>query len=220
MAPKKSGTRHAAARKAANRSNITKTAPRKPGAKSKYGPEASAYVEAEMKQGELKSGGSGKTVRNPKQAIAIGPLRGPEGRCEAPGKATQGCLTPEAACKNDRGPPGRGPRSNIELRYLLSLVLLVVLLDTLPVAPLLCALLFESPLEPVAGLLLPLSLEALALPLEPLSGLLEAGEALPFPLPPLALASLLAETVSEPPSDLADPFDPFLGPKESGAVWL
>jgi hypothetical protein len=41
----------------------------------KYSPEASGYVEAEMKEmkeGKLKSGGSGKTVKNPKQAIAIG----------------------------------------------------------------------------------------------------------------------------------------------------
>jgi Family of unknown function (DUF6496) len=41
----------------------------------KYSPEASSYVEAEMKEmksGELKSGGSDKEVHNPKQAIAIG----------------------------------------------------------------------------------------------------------------------------------------------------
>jgi len=41
----------------------------------KYSPKASAFVAEEMKemkQGKLKSGSSGKTVRNPKQAIAIG----------------------------------------------------------------------------------------------------------------------------------------------------
>lgn len=41
----------------------------------KYGQKASEKVERamhEMKHGELKSGGSGKTVRNRKQAIAIG----------------------------------------------------------------------------------------------------------------------------------------------------
>jgi hypothetical protein len=41
----------------------------------KYGPKASDKVERalhEMKRGELKSGGSGKTVRTRKQAIAIG----------------------------------------------------------------------------------------------------------------------------------------------------
>ena len=41
----------------------------------KYGALASASVEREMKamkQGKLKSGGSGKKVTNPKQAIAIG----------------------------------------------------------------------------------------------------------------------------------------------------
>jgi hypothetical protein len=41
----------------------------------KYGAAASKSVEREMKamkKGELKSGSSGKTVTNPKQAIAIG----------------------------------------------------------------------------------------------------------------------------------------------------
>jgi Family of unknown function (DUF6496) len=41
----------------------------------KYGPKASRKVERamhEMKRGQLKSGRSGKTVRNRKQAIAIG----------------------------------------------------------------------------------------------------------------------------------------------------
>ena len=41
----------------------------------KYGRKASEKVERamhEMKRGELKSGRSGKTVTNPKQAIAIG----------------------------------------------------------------------------------------------------------------------------------------------------
>jgi len=41
----------------------------------KYSPKASAFVEQEMKEmklGKLKSGSSGQTVRNPKQAIAIG----------------------------------------------------------------------------------------------------------------------------------------------------
>jgi hypothetical protein len=43
--------------------------------KKKYGEAASESVEREMKamkKGELKSGRSGKTVTNPKQAIAIG----------------------------------------------------------------------------------------------------------------------------------------------------
>ncbi|MGA2852340.1 MAG: DUF6496 domain-containing protein [Terracidiphilus sp.] len=41
----------------------------------KYSPAAGASVEREMKamkEGKLKSGRSGKTVTNPKQAIAIG----------------------------------------------------------------------------------------------------------------------------------------------------
>jgi len=43
--------------------------------KTKYGPLAGDKVEEslrEMKSGELRSGGSGKKVTNPKQAIAIG----------------------------------------------------------------------------------------------------------------------------------------------------
>ena len=42
---------------------------------SKYSPAAGKQVEIEMremKEGKLKSGRSGKTVTNPKQAIAIG----------------------------------------------------------------------------------------------------------------------------------------------------
>jgi Family of unknown function (DUF6496) len=41
----------------------------------KYGPKASQAVEREMKamkQGKLRSGGNGRKVTNPKQAIAIG----------------------------------------------------------------------------------------------------------------------------------------------------
>jgi hypothetical protein len=44
-------------------------------AEKKYGPAAGKSVEREMKamkEGKLKSGRSGKTVTNPKQAIAIG----------------------------------------------------------------------------------------------------------------------------------------------------
>ena len=43
--------------------------------KKRYGDKASQKVERamhEMKRGELKSGGSGKTVKSRKQAIAIG----------------------------------------------------------------------------------------------------------------------------------------------------
>lgn len=58
---------------AGTRNTTGKKAARKSG--RKYSPEASSYVEEEMKEmkrGKLKSGGSGKTVKNPKQAIAIG----------------------------------------------------------------------------------------------------------------------------------------------------
>ena len=59
----------------------------------KYSPSVSKDVEREMKamkQGKLKSGRSGKTVTNPKQAIAIYPGLGdisvhPGRRCRLPG---------------------------------------------------------------------------------------------------------------------------------------
>lgn len=97
------------------------------------------------------------------------------------------------------------------------------------VVPLLLALLLESPLEPELGLLLALSLEACAPPFEPLSEFPGLAPALPFPLPLLALFSLLGEAESdspelaEPPSEFPEPFDPFDpcdpfdGPKEPGA---
>ena len=53
----------------------TKGAPKSKATKRKYGPKASAKVEAalhKMKAGKLKSGGSGKTVKSRPQAIAIG----------------------------------------------------------------------------------------------------------------------------------------------------
>jgi hypothetical protein len=59
MATKKAATKKSAAKKSAR----------------KYSPAVSKQVETEMremKQGKLKSGGSGKKVTNPKQAIAIG----------------------------------------------------------------------------------------------------------------------------------------------------
>lgn len=60
--PAHSSTRHA------NRS-------KKPASRKRYGDKASEKVERalhEMKRGELRSGGSGERVTNPKQAIAIG----------------------------------------------------------------------------------------------------------------------------------------------------
>jgi hypothetical protein len=71
METNRKSARHTAARKAANKSS-GKT---KSSTQRRYSPEASEYVEAEMKEmkeGKLKSGGSGKKVTNPKQAIAIG----------------------------------------------------------------------------------------------------------------------------------------------------
>ncbi len=76
MAPTKSSTksRGSTGRKAADTKKKTGTK-RKTSAGRKYGPEAGEFVKEEMeemKEGKLKSGGSGKTVHNPKQAIAIG----------------------------------------------------------------------------------------------------------------------------------------------------
>lgn len=62
-----------ATKKAAKKSAIRKTTAKK--SARKYSPSASKQVEIEMHemhQGKLKSGGSGKKVTNPKQAIAIG----------------------------------------------------------------------------------------------------------------------------------------------------
>jgi hypothetical protein len=63
-----------ATKKAAKKS-VKKTASKKSSSTRKYRPSAGKDVEREMKamkQGKLKSGRSGKTVTNPKQAIAIG----------------------------------------------------------------------------------------------------------------------------------------------------
>jgi hypothetical protein len=52
-----------------------KSRSKQPASRKRYGDKASEKVERamhEMKRGELRSGGSGKKVTNPKQAIAIG----------------------------------------------------------------------------------------------------------------------------------------------------
>ena len=77
MAPSKSSTHSGTSRTGARKATDTrkKTGTKKTSATRKYSPEASGFVEEEMKEmkeGKLKSGGSGKTVHNPKQAIAIG----------------------------------------------------------------------------------------------------------------------------------------------------
>ncbi len=64
-----------AAKKSVSKKSAKKKSPAKKSTARKYGPKASSSVEREMKamkQGKLKSGGSGKKVTNPKQAIAIG----------------------------------------------------------------------------------------------------------------------------------------------------
>jgi Family of unknown function (DUF6496) len=74
MSPTKSSTRGSTGRKTSDTTKKTETK-KKTSARRKYGPEAGGFVREEMeemKEGKLKSGGSGKTVHNPKQAIAIG----------------------------------------------------------------------------------------------------------------------------------------------------
>ena len=68
-ATKKSSTKKSSTKKAATKKSTAKKSTRK------YSPSASKQVKTEMHemhQGKLKSGGSGKKVTNPKQAIAIG----------------------------------------------------------------------------------------------------------------------------------------------------
>ena len=63
-----------ATKKATKKASAKKTSAKKSGSTRKYGTTVGKDVEREMKamkQGKLKSGRSGKTVTNPKQAIAI-----------------------------------------------------------------------------------------------------------------------------------------------------
>ncbi len=72
MTPNQGSTGHQARKTTDTKKTTSK---HKPSVRRKYSPAASEFVEAEMKemkQGKLKSGGSGETVHNPKQAIAIG----------------------------------------------------------------------------------------------------------------------------------------------------
>jgi Family of unknown function (DUF6496) len=60
--------------------------------KRKYSPKASRSVERamrEMKHGELHSGRSGKIVRNPRQAIAIGLSEAREAGAKVPAATTK-----------------------------------------------------------------------------------------------------------------------------------
>ena len=71
-ATKKSPAKKGAAKKGAAKKGAAKKAS---GAKRRYGAKSQEKVGGalhEMKRGQLKSGGSGKKVKNPKQAIAIG----------------------------------------------------------------------------------------------------------------------------------------------------
>lgn len=75
---KKSSAKKTPGKKAAAKKSAVKKAPAKKSAAKKstrkFSPAASKQVQTEMRemhQGKLKSGGSGKKVTNPKQAIAI-----------------------------------------------------------------------------------------------------------------------------------------------------
>ena len=104
MATTKGKTKSTAARTAGKRSTSAKA--KKPSARRKYSPVASEYVEEEMKemkQGKLKSGRSGKTVHNPKQAIAIGLSEARKAGAKVPKKPRtrppeSSSQTQEAAC--------------------------------------------------------------------------------------------------------------------------
>jgi len=75
MATKKTTAMKSSSKKSTVRKTAARKTPAKKSSTRKYGPAAGKSVEREMKamkQGKLKSGGSGKKVTNPKQAIAIG----------------------------------------------------------------------------------------------------------------------------------------------------
>ena len=72
---RKSSTKKSSAKKTTGKKSTQKSSASKKSSGRKYGPKAGKYVEKEMremKEGKLKSGGGGKKVTNPKQAIAIG----------------------------------------------------------------------------------------------------------------------------------------------------
>ncbi len=86
MATTKGNTRHTAAQKAAKRPAAAR---KRKLVQRQYSPAAGEYVKEEMeemKQGKLKSGRSGKTVHNPKQAIAIGLSEAREAGAKVPAK--------------------------------------------------------------------------------------------------------------------------------------
>ncbi len=66
--------------------------PRKTSSRKRYGAKAAQKVERamhEMKRGKLRSGGSGKKVRDPKQAIAIGLSEARRAGGKVPAKRTK-----------------------------------------------------------------------------------------------------------------------------------
>jgi hypothetical protein len=73
---------------------------------AKYGKKAQEKVERtmhEFKEGSLKSGGSGKKVTNPKQAIAIGLSEAREAGAKVPRKAASS----KPAAKGSRRSPAK-----------------------------------------------------------------------------------------------------------------
>lgn len=77
---------------------------------AKYSKGASKKVEKamhEMHEGKLKSGGSGKKVTNPKQAIAIGLSEAREEGKKVPKKSSSGKSTSNSSSKKSTSPkPG------------------------------------------------------------------------------------------------------------------
>jgi hypothetical protein len=78
---------------------------KKPASRKRYGDKASEKVERalhEMKRGELRSGGSGARVTNPKQAIAIGlsEARRAGGKVPAAPRAKKASAKRKTAAKN------------------------------------------------------------------------------------------------------------------------
>jgi hypothetical protein len=89
-AKKGTGAKKSSIHRSSSRTTAARTTASKKSSGRKYGPKASQSVEREMKamkEGKLKSG-SGQTVTNPKQAIAIGLSEARKSGAKAPPKKT------------------------------------------------------------------------------------------------------------------------------------
>ncbi|MBS1133325.1 MAG: putative histone H1-like protein [Burkholderiaceae bacterium] len=84
---------------------------------AKYGKKAQEKVEEtmrEFKEGKLRSGGSGKKVTNPKQAVAIGLSEAREAGAKVPEKQSTARKSPEvrSAAKSSTGKKASGRKSS------------------------------------------------------------------------------------------------------------